>query len=425
MTPIKAHAEADATVPPHWDQECNFGHTILFMDEYYLGTLDILRRLHGEVEQVAELSARAANVIRDGRTVWTSMDAGHLPHHEHAAQRRGNPGILKKHDTFDRLQKGDMVFTYHCDRSVLEARERGVYVVCVAVNYQDNEFRPRGFTDASHSNPDGLMLKDVSNAILHTHVPYQQGLVHAPEIPELALCPSSGTGSGALFWMINAEIADRIASKSVKSESKSTVYLDILTDRVKRLKQERERIREVAVTMARRIRAGGRWFVRSIEFKGFENEITHVASGPRVVNWGDWNATREKNVLLVNAISPAHQPEVQLAREKQVEGAFVIGIGPATLNGRRPPGRLIDMADVGFDNHSPESGGVLAMPGHDGGICPTSGVVGNVIQQTICAQWVDEMVRRGSVPYFWMGHFQKGGGAYNAAMQPFFERQGF
>lgn len=51
-----------------------------------------------------------------------------------------------------------------------------MYVVCVASNYQDNEFRPAGFTDLSHSNPDGLMLKDVSNAILHSHVPYTQGL---------------------------------------------------------------------------------------------------------------------------------------------------------------------------------------------------------------------------------------------------------
>jgi hypothetical protein len=424
-TPCTAHAAEDAASLPHQDAECNFGHTILFMDEYYRGTLEILGRLYGEVEPLMELGARAASVIRGGRTVWTSMDSGHLPHFEHQAKRRGNPGILKNHDKFDHLQKGDMVFTNHCNRSVLEARERGVYVVCVAVNYQDNEFRPRGFTDASHSNPDGLMLKDVSNAILHTHVPYQQGLVHAPEIPEVALCPSTGTGSGALFWMINAEIADRLTNKGAKAESKSAAYLDILTDRVKRLKQERERIREVAVTMARRIRAGGRWFVRSIEFKGFESEITHVASGPRVVNWGDWDATRAKNVLLVNAISPAYRPEVQLAREKQIEGAFVIGIGPARLDGKRPPGRLIDLADVGFDNESPESGGVLPLPGHDGGICPTSGVVGNVIQQMICAQWVDEMVRRGSVPYFWMGHFQKGGREYNAAMQPFFERQGF
>ena len=43
----------------------------------------------------------------------------------------------------------------------------------------------------------------------------------------------------------------------------------------------------------------------------------------------------------------------------------------------------------------------------------------------ICAQWTDEMVRRGSVPYFWMGYFQAGGRAYYNAINPFFESRGF
>jgi hypothetical protein len=421
-TPSAKLAQAGETASPNRNAECNFGHTMLFMDEYYRGTREILGRLHGEVEHVVELSARAASLIRNGRTVWTSMDSGHMPHYEHQANRRGNPGILKNHEKFEQFQKGDMVFTNDCNRSVLEARQRGVYVVAVAVSYIDNEFRPPGFTDTSHSNPDGLQLKDVSNAILHTHTPYQQGLVNAPEIPEFALCPSTGTGSGTLFWMINAEIAERLNNSSA---TKSVYYLDTLTNRVKKLENQRDRIREVAITMARRVRDGGRWFVRSIEHQGFESEITHVASGPRIVNWGDWNATKEKNVLLVNAISPAHPPEVKLAIEKQIEGAYVIGIGPQALDDQRPPGRLTEIADVGFDNFSPESGGIIDAPEHEGGICPTSGVVGNVIQQMICAQWVDEMVRRGSVPYFWMGHFQEGGGEYNDAMRPFFERQGF
>ena len=420
-----ARSEADPGDAQNLTAEYDYGHTVLFMDEYYQGTIEILGRLHGELDQVAELSARAAQVIRKGGTVWTSMDSGHLPHYEHRAQRRGNPGVMKNHEKFDHLKKGDMTFTNQCNRSVLDARERGVFVVAVAVSYIDNEFRPRGFTDSSHSNPDGLQLKDVSNAILHTHTPYQQGLVHAPEIPEFALCPSTGTGSGALFWMINAGIVEQLPDSNVRSAAKSMLYLDILTNRIKQLEQVRNRIRQAAVTMARRIRDGGRWFARSIEYEGFESEINHVASGPRIVNWGNWNATREKNVLLVNAISPAYRPEVKLALEKQLEGAYVIGIGPQTLDGVRPPGRLLEVADAGFDNYSPESGGVIRMPEYEGGICPTSGVVGNVIQQMICAQWVDEMVRRGSVPYFWMGNYQEGGHEYNDAMQPFFERQGF
>ena len=102
-----------------------------------------------------------------------------------------------------------------------------------------------------------------------------------------------------------------------------------------------------------------------------------------------------------------------------------MGIGPRVLDGIRPAGCLIDVADAGFDNFSPESGGVITVQGRDQSICPTSGIVGNVIQQMIVAQWADEMVRRGSIPYFLMDIFQNGGWESNAAMQPFFERQGF
>ena len=74
---------------------------------------------------------------------------------------------------------------------------------------------------------------------------------------------------------------------------------------------------------------------------------------------------------------------------------------------------------------SPESGGVVQVKGRDDTICPTSGIVGNIIQQMIVAQWCDEMVRRGSVPFFLMGVYQHGGSEYNDAMTIAFERQGF
>ena len=409
-----------------WNHEYTFGHTILFMEEYHQGTMEILGRLTGELELIGELTSRAANVVRSGGTVWTSMNSGHMPHAEQKETRRGSPRVMKDHERneFAKLKKGDMVFTNYCERDVLAARERGVYVVSVTVNYVDNEFRPPGFTDDSHSNPDGLKLKDVSNVILHSHVPFRQGLVHAPEIPQFAICPSSQTGLGAVHWMLNAELANKLADKNAKEVDKSAEYLRILTERVERTREHLDRIRETAVTMARRIRAGGRWFARSIEHPGFESEF-NVASGVRVVNWGDWEAAKEKNVLLITAISPAYRDEVKLALRRQIEGAYVVAIAPASLDGVAPPGRLIDIADAGFDNFSPESGGVIQVKGQDVGICPTSGVIGNIIQQMIVAQWADEMIRRGSLPYFLMGVFQTNGSEYNNLMRPFFEQQGF
>ena len=207
-----------------WEREYTFGHTILFMEEYHQGTLEILGRQSGELGQIGDLTSRAASVVRNGGTLWTSMDLGHLPHYELKEARRGNPQVMKSHATslraerdFDGLKKGDMVFTNRANKAVLAAQERGVYIVCVTTNYWDNEFRPRGISDVSHGNPDGLMLGDVSNEILHSHTPYEQGLVHAPEVPEFPFCPSSGTGSGSIHWMLNAEIANKLANQNAKA----------------------------------------------------------------------------------------------------------------------------------------------------------------------------------------------------------------
>ncbi len=415
------------------DGEYTFGHTSLFMDQYYDGTIEILSGIRGDFDQIGDLTNRAVKVLKNGGTVWTSMNIGHMPFYEQADGRRGNPRVLRHHVKnplklehenvrWDMLKSGDMVFTNYCSRDVKAARDRGVYVVSVTVNYTNNEFRPADF---ANPNEDNLLLSDVSNEILHSHVPYNQGLVQAPEIPEMTICPSTVTGSGAIHWILSAEISEKLERSNAPNISVGEQYLDILTERIERVREHRDAIRATAVEMTRRIRDGGRWFARSLEHPGFQSELTGVASGPMIVNWGDWEKTKDRNVMLIGAISPAYQEEIALAREKKAEGAYVIGVGPASLDGDVPSERLIDSADSGFDNFSPESGGVIADPKSGSQICPTSGIVGDVIQQMICAQWTDEMVRRGSVPYYWMGFFQNGGRPYDDGIRMFFERQGF
>ena len=273
---------------------------------------------------------------------------------------------------------------------------------------------------------DDLLLGDVSNEILHSHVPYYQGLVHVPEIPEITICPSTMTGEGTLFWMINAEIAQKLYEKQSGNVDKGAHYLRILTERVEQVKGHMDRIREVAVTMARRIRAGGTWFVRSIEHPGIETDLHWVECGPMIVNRGNWDAAKGENVMLICGISPAYPDEIKLALEKQIEGAFVIGVGPQSLDGEVPVGgRLIDVADAGFDNFSTESGGVVTIKKLEHTICPTGEIVDNIIQQMICAQWTDEMVRRGSIPYFFKGVCQVKGREFNDVMIPYADAQGF
>ena len=394
-----------------------------YMEQYHEGTMQILNEMAGELEQIGALGARAAEVLGRGGTVWTSMYSGHMPHAEQADDRRGSPELFRTHQEFSDLREGDLVFTDLCHRDVLAARERGVYVVCVTSPYRDNEFRPAGFTDVTHGNPDGLMLKDVSNEILHTHMPYQQGLVECPEIPEFRLCPCAATGSGAAHWMLNAETAARVADSGAGEGEMARHYLTVLTERAARAADYMPSVQATTELMTERILAGGRWFAASLEHPGFQSEF-NVACGPRVVNTGDWAAAPGRNIMLISAISPCFPEEVGLAKERKAEGAYLIGIGPATLDGVAPEEGLLDLADAPFDNFSPESGGVVEIPGRPETICPTSGIVGNVIQQMISAQYAEEMIKAGATPTFLRGIYQAGGREYNEAMTETFEQRG-
>ncbi len=419
-----------------WDAEYDFGHRILFMDEYLNSTFSILGSLSGEVAQIDALADRAVHSIKNGGTVYSTAGIGHMPYIEQRVERRGNPAVIKDHRVMQEkknkaemreldcsaMKKGDFHITNYCNRSVQEARDRGVYTVSVPVNYVNSEFWPKDYV---YPNEDDLLLGDVSNEVLHSHIPHEQGLVHPPEIPWMAICPSCVTALGAIHWMLSAEIANKLADKKAKPFEKSTEYLAILKERLEKVgKEHRDRIREAAVEMTHRVRSGGRWFVQSIEHTGFRSELVRVASGPWMPNTGDWNANPFRNVMLITGMSPAFPEEVAAAVKAQVEGAFVIGIGPSSMDGVVPSGCLIDVADAGFDNFSPESGGVLELPDRDGKWCPTSGIVGNVIQQMICAQWADEMARRGSIPYFLLGNY-RGGRPFNRMIKPFAEARGY
>jgi hypothetical protein len=418
------------------EREYTFGHTILFMDEYHRGTMEILGSISGEIGHIGELADRAVSVIKNGGTVWNSANIGHMPSTEQNEKRRGNPGVMKTYtkmsgtqnqaamgeSDFSDLAKGDMIVTCYCNRSLKEARDRGVYVVTVPVNYVNSEFWPKGYV---LPNEDDLLLGDVASEILHGYIPYEQGLVHPPEIPYMAICPSCTTALGSLYWMLSAGIAAKLADPKANASERSAEYLSLLSERIGRIGQAHSAaIRETAVEMTARVRDGGRWFVRSIEHGGLASELVRVASGPWMPNTGDWNAKKTRNVMLISGISPAFPAEVKLALEKQIEGAYVIGIGPATLDGAAQSGKLIDVADAGFDTFSPESGGVIRIPGRKDSICPTSGIAANVVQQMICAQWTDEMCRRGAVPYFLLGNYRKGR-IFNPILDPLAAERGF
>jgi hypothetical protein len=403
------------------DPEDTWGHTIAFGDQYYQGELAILEAIRRtEMERIGEIAERMAATLRRGGKVWMQAKQGHMGRYEFDPANAGNPGILESNSEWDdtdyeRMRPGDVLVTNYVNQNVRSAREAGVFVVGVPVPYHDSPGSPRGFTKP---NPNGWFLSDVSSLVLESHIPYAQGIVDCPEVPEMKLCPSSASPLCALFWMLQAEVADKLRREGTSSAPRAEAVLDTLIQRTKQaFASQRDRIFATCPEAAHRIGRGGHYHVTS-EHGGVAREATGVASGPMMTN-----AFRDKmqagDLHLLASIEPDAPKILEEARKARGLGMHVIAIGPGSSN------ELRGLADVFIDNLSPEGGGLLEIPGFPRKVATLGGVINNVLMWIFTAQLVDEMVRRGLVPWFWMGFFQVGGKEYDDAVRPFFLRQGF
>ena len=187
----------------------NWGHTIDFGDQYHNRVLEIITNIwRNEMSLIGDLSNRMADTLKKGGNVWLQHMTGHMPSHEFNEENKGNPRIMRsgKLDYAD-VKPGDVLVTNAVNKNVRDARDRGVYVVGVPVNYIDNEWAPRGYVSP---NENDWLLGDVSSVILQSYIPYTQGVVDCPEIPEMKICPSSSNSLCTLFWMFQAEVASKL-----------------------------------------------------------------------------------------------------------------------------------------------------------------------------------------------------------------------
>lgn len=411
----QAHAASRKSGNDTW------GHTIPFGDEYHERMTEIVSNIRAnEMALIAELTNRMATALRNGHNVWMQAQAGHMGYIEFNESNKGNPGILRSSTVwggsdYDRMADGDVLMTNYISNEVQAARSRGVYVIGVPVCYVDNEWTPRGYITPNDNN---WMLRDVSDVILQSYIPWTQGIVTCPEIPEMNICPSAANSLNTLYWMFQAEVAYKFRNPSATGSEQAGRVIGTVLDRTgSAWRAQRDGIFEAASVAAERIGNGAHYHVTS-DHEGVQREATGVAMGPMMTNaFRREMASGDVHLLAtIEPDSPAILEEAEKARSLDM---FVVALGPSNSSGLRR------QADVFIDNRSPEGGGLLDIPGYDARIGTAGGILNNWLMWCFTAQMVDEMVRRGKVPWFWLGYYMEGGREYDEAIRPFFMRQGF
>lgn len=393
---------AKSSVPGVQKKKMDFGK------EYYQETIRVLDRMWNlRKDQIGKIAERAAATLRSGGKVVWDCTAGHSNIYEVEPTLPCLPkgGMISacefsgQKTTIDALGKTDMLVTNFINEQTVAAHKRGVYVVGVTDSY----FRHRSYSEQDNldkkPNYQNLELEDISDEVLISEAPGQVGLVSMPHIPEMKCGAGTGNFMIALYWLVVSEVADKMKNPDSPTLKYATQYRDTLMKRLESIhKTQWPMIWKTAATVAVKIGNGGRMWVESSP--GSVNcDASGASMGLTLTNFFDKKTMKAGDILFVAEVCDSTNSRmVEEARAAKEKGAFIIAVGPGNQSA------LKKLADVWFDNLSPEGYGLFQIRGHDNRIGLAGSLVNSIVYGAFSTQMADEMCHRGWYPKYYMSY---------------------
>jgi hypothetical protein len=283
-----------------------------------------------------------------------------------------------------------------------------------------------------------LSLEEISDLIIDSQAPWDNGLVHAPQVPQLALCPSSGICQFAVYWACTASLANLIGTRRKGSSADpAKKYLDILLERFAMVHTDRPKIDRIAEKWtdlvlekhARMLVYGHPQDVQPYDGARniFVNDSYICASSSMIADQYEKKANdvRDTDIILIGAFTSNNPLEIAVARRAREIGAYSNAFCPFATDGDSSGLRLFKEVDDAVNTYADESAGVIAVPGFEKKVSPVAGLTGDLVLWMLTAQWTDHMAQRGEMPYYWKGYHENGGREYDDLALPRYQKRGY
>jgi len=378
-------------------------------DVYYNESIRVLAEMWDkEKDTIDAMTTRIADTLRAGNKVVWDCTAGHSNIMEVDPSLPCLPegGMISamefsgQKETINNLKKGDMLVTNFINEQTVAAHERGVYVIGVTNSY----FRCSKFSGQDNldhkPNYQDLELEDISDEVFDSHVPGQVGLVSMPHIPEMKVGAGVGNFMIALYWLVNSDVANKmVRGPDAQPLEYASQYYDTLIKRLDSIfNNQRTKIWDTAEKVAVMIGNGGHMWVDSSP-GSVQCDASGASMGLVLTNRFPKEQMKQGDVVFIAEVSDGNDTEmVQKAQEAKDKGAYIIAAGPSNQTA------LKALADVYFDNLSPEGYGLFEMEGHSNRISLVGSLINSIVYGAFSVQMVDEMCQREWYPKYYMSY---------------------
>ncbi|MHB9027926.1 MAG: phosphoheptose isomerase family protein [Candidatus Latescibacterota bacterium] len=413
-----------------------------FMDQFYDGAMQIVKGIRDtQIGNIAKAMETAYELQRKGGKVSSHVVYGHYSMFAGSRDVPGQPwvlpqcGITPTKAEFDAMKKGDFLITNRVCEFTKAARERGVYVVGVTNNYYKFARTPPDFLRPSKVN---LATEDISDLVIDSQIPYDNGLVHAPQLPQVALCPGSGISQFGVYWACTAALDTLIGTKGKGSASEAArKYLDIVIERFEMCGADRPKVDWITEkwadlvlgSKARMLVYGHQQQVESYDGARnvFVNDAYICSSSSMIADQFEKkaNEVRKDDIVLIGAFTSDNADEISVARYSRSKGAYTVAFAPYSADGDASGVRLFKEVDDALNTYADERAGVIAAPGFPEKVSPVAGLTGDLVLWLLTAQWTDHMARRGEMPYYWKGYHEAGGQEFDKMALEIYQKRGY
>lgn len=389
----------------------------------YIGRVSgmLKRILATESDTMLEAAGQIARVYKNGGTCFCQWETGHSFDGDMFPDRPAEPAVFLMGYTMGdpgvEPKSGDLLMASVLRKPLDDPRAKGIFVIGGQTPWCGDTANTELLTERNKN----LVIKPYSDIWIETYIPTLGALMWLPG-ETAPFGPTSGALGMVTFWAMLADATRILARDNVSVPVKGDEpelddkapyvslnsplgddYFDESLRQIGQIEAEYGTIKSVATAATDKILSGGKLWVYSRHHEALSAEASGKRGGLALINTtfdGDEKFDGDKNDFMIMGVyQPDDEADMAMLKKCRKIGMPVAAIGPATRNGAIPEGSTVPKeADYHLGTMC-DTYGLFAIPGVERKVCPTSGLLVNLIFWATMIELSEEIMRRtGNTP---------------------------
>jgi uncharacterized phosphosugar-binding protein len=392
--------------------------------------LEYLHRVAGLFEKIRDnqgdnllkASENIARVVKNGGKCFCQWETGHSFDGDLFPDRPGDTDLFIVGYTLgtpsSQPQTGDLLLI-NVIRKPLDddIGKKGIFIIGAPNPWCGDIEHSELLTDDNQK----LLIRKYSNIWIETYTNIYGALIDLPG-ETAPIGPTSAALNMVTYWAMTADAVRLLAADGIPVKVKgdepplgekarrvrlnkplAPLYLNEVIREIGRIGREADTMKRIAGDAADRILSGGKLYVYSRYREALSGEANAKRGGLALINatFADdpnFKGT-DKDYMIMGIYRPDDEADLRMLNKFRDLGMKIASIGPTTVNGKKPSRKTVpDLSDIHLGRMC-DTYGLFAVPGVDKKVCPTSGILVNLMFWATMIQLAEEIIAKtGNTP---------------------------